>query len=76
MITRRFCASAAPVVKTVTPSTFFSRVRSFASGAVFASAASFYLLFFQLETMTSEIRQGITEVSHRQLVIEQALSAK
>ena len=41
-----------------------------------SSAAGFYLLFFQLQTMNSELRDAITTVNARQHSIEQALALK
>lgn len=70
---RLLCATPTeqPVVtKTVKKCSIFSRFRSFASGAVFASAVGMYVLTFQLQGLLDEVRAAVHDVAVRQQVLE------
>ncbi len=66
----RFCASPVSVVASSPGSGFFSRLRSFTGGFIFASSLSFYVLYFQLSAVTDELREAIGEVKSRQEQLE------
>lgn len=70
---RLLCAAPTeqPVVtKTVKNCSIFSRLRSFASGAVFASAVGMYVLTFQLQGLLDEVRAAVHDVAVRQQALE------
>jgi hypothetical protein len=50
------------------------RVRSFVSGALFASAAGMYVITFQLQGLLDEVRSAVHDVSIRQQLIETKLA--
>ncbi len=58
------------MTKTVKNCSIFSRFRSFASGAVFASAVGMYVLTFQLQGLLDEVRAAVHDVAVRQQVLE------
>ena len=62
------------VTKTVKKCSIFSRFKSFASGAVFASAVGMYVLTFQLQGLLDEVRSAVHDVSVRQQVLESKLA--
>jgi len=70
-------AAASPSANLTSPikkCSVISRFRSFASGAVFASAVGMYVLAFQLQGMLDEVRSAVHDVSMRQTMIEAKLS--
>ena len=74
---RLLCAGSSPVAteqqvvtKTVKKCSIFSRFKSFASGAVFASAVGMYVLTFQLQGLLDEVRAAVHDVAIRQQVLE------
>ena len=74
----RFCASVqtapSPVPRPV--GALVARLRSFTGGFVLASAASFYILYFQLHVVTDELRLAIADVKRRQEDIERTIVQK
>ena len=75
---RLLCAASSPVAateqqvvtRTVKKCSIFSRFKSFASGAVFASAVGMYVLTFQLQGLLDEVRAAVHDVAIRQQVLE------
>lgn len=66
---------AAPVQAAANKSTsVLSRLRAFASGAVFASAVGMYVISFQLQGLLDEMRSAVHDVSMRQTMIESKLA--
>ena len=51
-----------------------SRVRAFASGAVFASAVGMYMIAFQLQGLLDEVKSAVHDVSVRQQLIESKIA--
>ena len=50
------------------------RFRSFATGAMFASAVGMYVIAFQLQGLLDEVRSAVHDVSIRQQLIETKIS--
>jgi|LauGreDrversion4_2_1035121.scaffolds.fasta_scaffold255938_2 hypothetical protein len=73
---RLLCATPEPTVvtKTVNKCSIVSRVKSFASGAVFASAVGMYVLTFQLQGLLDEVRAAVHDVAVRQQVLESKIN--
>ena len=53
-----------------------TRMRSFSSGFLLASAAGFYITFVQMQALTDEIKGAIKSVTARQEAIERLLKKK
>lgn len=77
---RLLCAAGTPepaaavVTKKVVKCSIVSRVKSFASGAVFASAVGMYVLTFQLQGLLDEVRAAVHDVAVRQQVLESKIN--
>jgi len=74
---RMFCASAEQSVdapKQIPTFSIVSRLKSFFSGAVFASAVGMYVITFQLQGALDEVKSAVHDVSARQQFLESKIS--
>jgi hypothetical protein len=75
---RRMFCSAVEQPKTenlkIISHSFTSRLRSFFSGAVFASAVGMYVITFQLQGALDEVKTAVHDVSARQQFLERKIA--
>lgn len=60
--------------KSKTETSAVSRVKSFFSGAVFASALGMYVITFQLQGLLDEVKTAVHDVAVRQQFLETKIS--
>ncbi len=58
------------IPKSIKSFSIMARFRSFASGALFASAVGMYVITFQLQSLLDEVKSAVHDVAARQQVID------
>ena len=73
MTSRPFCTVTAQAKQAPSGAGIIARSRSFVSGFLLASAAGFYITFFQMQGYIDEMKTSVEQIARRQDIIERKL---